>query len=325
MGQSDFSDSQIISKISGKQRAIRFLNFIHPLVFLAIPAFLLWGAMSREQKGVAASVSLLVLGILCIPLFILIGKSVNKLEAMLKTDLGEYIIKGVLAESVEIRQYSPTERINTDFVKNCNILPDYDRISGSDYVAGSYRGVPFTFCDLLLEYKHTERDKNGRKRTRYRTNFQGHVITLDTKQQINGFVRIRERQNPRKEKNFLTNMMDSAAEFLGMGQNKVEMESDPFNQQFKVSTSDDQLAFYVLTPQFMEHIVAADAKADGYTNIEFAGNQITLALNNGRDSFELKKTLWSQSRLDEARSQFRAEFRNILSIIDEMLTKENFF
>ena len=46
-----------------------------------------------------------------------------------------------------------------------------------------------------------------------------------------------------------------------MSQNKVEMESDPFNQQFKVITSDDELAFYILTPQFMEHIVAADEKA----------------------------------------------------------------
>ena len=31
----------------------------------------------------------------------------------------------------------------------------------------NYRGVPFTFCDLHLQYKDTYRDKNGRKRTRY--------------------------------------------------------------------------------------------------------------------------------------------------------------
>lgn len=69
---------------------------------------------------------------------------------------------------------------------------------------------------------------------------------------------------------------------LGMSQNKVEMESDPFNQQFKVITSDDELAFYILTPQFMEHIVAADEKVDGYTKIEFENSRVTLALNNGK-------------------------------------------
>ena len=108
-------------------------------------------------------------------------------------------------------------------------------------------------------------------------------------------------------------------------QNKVEMESDPFPQQFKVITSDDELAFYILTPQFMEHIVAADEKVDGYTKIEFENSRVTLALNNGKNSFELTKTLWSKSRLDETRLRFRYELNSILSIVDEMLTKENLF
>lgn len=110
-----------------------------------------------------------------------------------------------------------------------------------------------------------------------------------------------------------------------MNQNKVEMESDPFNQQFKVITSDDELAFYILTPQFMEHIVATDEKVDGYTKIEFENSKVTLALNNGKNSFELTRTLWSKSRLDETRLRFRDEFQNILSIIDEILTKDNLF
>ena len=35
---SNLSDSQIISQISSKQRMIKFLNFIHPLLFIAMPA-----------------------------------------------------------------------------------------------------------------------------------------------------------------------------------------------------------------------------------------------------------------------------------------------
>lgn len=266
-----------------------------------------------------------MLGFLCIPLFILTGKQVNKLLKKLKEYLGEYIIRDILAEHVQIIQYSPNEHINCDFVKNCQLLPGYDRITGSDYVSGTYRGVPFTFCDLHLQYKDTYRDKNGRKRTRYRTNFLGHVITLDTNTNINGFVRICERKNPRKESGFLSGIVSGAAELLGINQNKVEMESDPFNQQFKVTTSDDELAFYILTPQFMEYIVAADEKVNGYTKIEFENSKVTLALNNGKISFELTKTLWNKSRLDETRLRFRDEFQNILSIIDEILTKENLF
>lgn len=79
-----------------------------------------------------------------------------------------------------------------------------------------------------------------------------------------------------------------------MSQNKVEMESDPFNQQFKVITSDDELAFYILTPQFMEHIVATDEKVDGYTKIEFENSRVTLALNNGKKFFRTHKDTLEQ-------------------------------
>lgn len=62
-----------------------------------------------------------------------------------------------------------------------------------------------------------------------------------------------------------------------------------FNNQFEIKTSDDQLAFYILTPQFMESIMRLDELADGYTNIEFRDTSVVVTLNNGRDSFEVKK------------------------------------
>ena len=86
---------------------------------------------------------------------VVLEKSVNALERKIKSLTGEYLVKGVLAEKVQVEKYAPNEYINPDFVKNCNILPNYDRISGSDYVSGTYRGVPFTFCDLHLQYKDT--------------------------------------------------------------------------------------------------------------------------------------------------------------------------
>ena len=75
----------------------------------------------------------------------------------------------------------------------------------------------------------------------------------------------------------------------------------------------------------MEHIVQADTLVNGYTNIEFEQNVITLALNNGVDLFELGKIKKNDSFLDEARQRFRYELNAILSIVDEMLTKENLF
>lgn len=146
---SKLSDSQIVSQISGKQRMIKFLNFIHPLLFIAMPAAIFWG-FANWDRNIGKGIFFIILGLLCIPFLVVLGKSVNALERKIKSLTGEYLVKGVLAEKVQVEKYAPNEYINPDFVKNCNILPNYDRISGSDYVSGTYRGVPFTILPICI-------------------------------------------------------------------------------------------------------------------------------------------------------------------------------
>lgn len=50
-----------------------------------------------------------------------------------------------------------------------------------------------------------------------------------------------------------------------------------------------------------------------------------VTLNNGRDSFEVNKTLGSQRRLEKYRQRFREELGIILGVFDEVLTKDNLF
>ena len=119
---SKLSDSQIVSKISGKQRMIKFLNFIHPLLFIAMPAAIFWG-FANWDRNIGKGIFFIILGLLCIPFLVVLGKSVNALERKIKSLTGEYLVKGVLAEKVQVEKNAPNEYINPDFVKNCNILP----------------------------------------------------------------------------------------------------------------------------------------------------------------------------------------------------------
>ncbi|MBD5097112.1 MAG: DUF3137 domain-containing protein [Lachnospiraceae bacterium] len=137
---------------------------------------------------------------------------------------------------------------------------------------------------------------------------------------IEEFVRIKERKNPRKSNGFFANILG-----LGTFNNSIETENVAFNNQFEIKTSDDQLAFYILTPQFMESVMRLDELADGYTNIEFRGTSVVVTLNTGRDSFEVKKTLGSQRKLEKYRQRFREELEVILGVLDEVLTKDKLF
>ena len=313
------SDRQIVSAISGRQRLANLLNIVFVIAFLGIAlcpffVFIIW-----ERNSVKGMVAL-ALAVVYVLMFVFMGKGMRKLEAKIKELTGQYIVKGVLAEKIDIVEYSPNGYINENFVKNCSILPDYNKIHGSDYISGNYRGRKFVYCDLHLEWETEGRDSDGHTSTDTITLFQGHLIKMELGKDIEGFVRIRERKNPRKSNGFFANILG-----LGTSNNSIETENVAFNNQFKIKTSDDQLAFYILTPQFMESVMRLDERADGYTNIEFCGTSVVVTLNTGRDSFEVKKTLVSQRRLEKYRQRFREELEVILGVLDEVLTKDNLF
>ncbi|MCM1171922.1 MAG: DUF3137 domain-containing protein [Clostridium sp.] len=309
------SDREIVSVISSRQRLLKLLNIVLVIDILSIFICPICGFMIWERNPVRG-ITFVALAAVFVLLCVFLGKSTRKLEAKIKELTGQYIVKDVLAEKIDIVEYSPNRYINEKFVKNCAILPDYNKIHGSDYISGSYRGRKFIYCDLLLEWESKDSDGD----TTTTTLFQGHLMKMELGKNIGGFVRIRERKNPRKSNGFFANVLG-----VGVSPDSIETENVKFNNQFKIKTSDDQLAFYILTPQFMESVMRLDELADGYTNIEFRDTSVVVTLNTGRDSFEIKKTLGSKRLLEKYRQSFREELEVLLGVFDEILTKDNLF
>lgn len=316
------SDREIISELSSRQRIAKLSDIIlvmaaFGVVICPICTVIGWMIWTRYLViGMILTALFAVLTVVCVLICVFLSKSVKKQKAKIKELTGQYIIKGVLAEKIDITEYSPNQYINEKFVRKCSILPNYNRISGSDYISGNYRGRKFIYCDLLLEWKSKDSDEH----TSTTTMFKGQLMKMELGKDIGGFVRIRERENPRRSNGFFANIFGTFNPH-----NSIETENAAFNNQFEIKTSDDQLAFYILTPQFMESIIRLDKLADGYTNIEFCGTSVVLTFNNGRDSFEVKKTLRSKRKLEKYRQSFREELSIILGVFDEVLTKENLF
>ncbi len=317
------SDSQIVKRIRSYQILIA-LKILLPFFAIIVPFLLLifndfTELITDYTKFLIVSAIILVITII----FACIGKNWDK---KLKLFVGENITKDVLSKKIDIIKYVPNNFMNQDFIKKCMILPKYDRINGSDYISGTYKGVKFTYCDLHMEWADKERE-DGRTRTTYRTNFKGPLITIDLGQKIEGYVRIKERKTPRKEKNFLSDVFSGAADVLDIKteNNIIEVESVEFNNQFEIKSTNDQMAFYILTPDFLESIVKADELAQGYTNIEFRGKDAVITINNGVDSFELNKTIYNKNRLEKSRQTVRNDLNRVLGIIDKILEKDKLF
>ncbi len=180
---------------------------------------------------------MIIAGAVGIPIAIISAKIGNSQSSKLKIFTGEHVVKDVIAEKLEVTQYIPSPTDSLDMIKKCTLLPRYDRSTISDYIKGTYRGVPLSYCDLHLEREEQDTDDEGHTTTSYRTVFKGHLINLGLGQKIDGFVKIKERKNPRKEKGFLSNVFSGAADLLGIKtkDETIEVENEIFNNQFEIT------------------------------------------------------------------------------------------
>lgn len=327
MSNPRLNDNQIVKVIRSGQITAKLFKAISVISYLCIICLPL-GFLFKYAMGDRNIWNIMIIaGAVGIPLALISAKIGNSQSNKLKAFIGEHLIKGILAEKIDISQYTPCPTTPMDFIKKCTIIPRYDRITISDYIKGTYRGVALSYCDLHLEQEDTDTDDDGHTSTTYRTVFKGHLINLGLGQKVEGFVKIKERKNSRKEKGFFSNVLSGAADVLGIKakDEAIEVENEVFNNQFEIKTNNQQMTFYILTPQFMENIVRADEMANGYTNIEFRDKNAFISINNGRDSFEITKTVVNKKAVENCRQQIRNDLCRILAIVDEILTKENLF
>lgn len=83
-------------------------------------------------------------------------------------------------------------------------------------------------------------------------------------------------------------------------------------------------AFYILTPNMMEHIMAMDRRAGGKVYLRFLREgKIHVAVNSRRDHFEVGSL--NDADLPSLRMKFRGEVRYVTELIDALLTVDTLY
>jgi hypothetical protein len=194
---------------------------------------------------------------------------------------------------------------------------------GNDHFTGKYLGREIEFSDIdLTKYtKVIEEDDDGKKteREESETCFKGIWLTCRTDKPITGTVRIREKQD-----RALLSPLRMFGNKRVNAKNDIETENSAFNEQFQILTNVGESAFFILTPHFMEHILSADNKADGRIMLCFTRDKVHIAVDNGKDSFEVKK---SSDVKDTAGLKLRiqGEIGYLTGILDELFQNESLF
>lgn len=152
------------------------------------------------------------------------------------------------------------------------LVPGFDRSTVEDHITGRHDQVSINLADVKLK----KRQRSG-KRTSYRTVFQGLLCAFSFPKRFKGRTVI---------------VGDHGKVFnwfqgLAVPGERVHLEDLRFESAFEVYTSDQVEARYLLTPTFMERVLAlAEKHPSAKLRMAFDGDRLLLNLDLRADSFE---------------------------------------
>lgn len=159
-----------------------------------------------------------------------------------------------------------------------------------DMIEGTYKGVHYCQSDVKREHRSNESKEFAHN---------GRVCVYDFNKKLDGEILIANKDN--------TNI-------VSFGMQKVSMESMAFNNAFQVYASDPHIAYYILTPQFMEYMLALNIRGEFAMRI-FENNIFVLRNHiNGIFEADMKRPL----DIDFEIGKSYVELKEILDFIDVM-------
>ncbi len=215
------------------------------------------------------------------------------------------VLKKHLEEKIENCVYNPKKGLNKHEIMNTEFLKRPDRIKSEDYLSGELDGVKFVSSDVVLKERRVTHTSKG-TRTRYVTYFHGRVFRFDFNKDFKGSVQVLESYRPKSRRNF----------------EKVSLESVDFNDTYKTYATDDHTAFYILTPHFMESLMALEKKHPGNLGFSFLDSHLHVAIHNRRSSFSIRPF----TKLDkDLLTRFDEDLNIIYDIVDDLKLNKDIF
>ncbi len=236
--------------------------------------------------------------LLIVAILVLFGAGMIQADK-LKKFVSESIVQKALEDVFDGITYHSGRHISDSYVHASNMgLPRFDRIEGSDYVKGTYKGLRIEMSDVTLIEEEITTDEDGNQQRNDHNVFRGLWLVCDFGKTLSADMRLWEWGGLR---------------FTNKG---IQTDNEQFNKTFRVESEVPVEAFYILTPHMMEYILGMKSRAGGHIHMCFARDgKVQIAVDSGRDSFEVSGRETDASAL---RQKFVSEIRYVTDIIDEL-------
>jgi len=263
-------------------------QFLYPGMFLVITGFV--GTFLFMDSVGPSLIFVVILGFILLIVYSSKSSAVSKefkqkfVAALIDSEFDNvsYFIEGRLSKEAFYKY---------DFGLSGNIY------KSNDHIEATYKGVRFSLCDVLLQ----QRTRSG-KTTHTVTKFQGPVLRIKLSKSQPGRLQV----------------LESSRLTWFDHYDKVEMESITFNNTFNVYTTNELLAFYILTPHFMEKLMKVERENPGKLYFTFIDGYLNIGLYNRKDNFEVAGKTIS----DDTLLLFKSQIHKIKEIIEEVVKIE---
>ena len=177
-----------------------------------------------------------------------------------------------------------------------------------DYVRARYRDIPFEQSDVLIQ------TSNGKTVV---TLFRGRWMIFDFNKPFRtNFQIVQKGFRNAKHRRFF-GPEDSLFQ-------KISMESEAFNEEFRVYAQNAHDAFYVITPALMERLRFLVHHCEGRLMFCFAGKRLHIAIDDNRDYFE-PGSIFQEIEPQKATWKVRSELSAVTRLISELSLDNDLF
>lgn len=206
-------------------------------------------------------------------------------------DYKNYVIETAISDKVEGLVYEPHFGLPRSVYNSVHITKDGDYYNSTDLITAKYHNIYFAQSNLKIE------NQGNNQSFIY---FCGKWIVIDYPKKFSGTVTIMDKNYPYGIKR------DKELE-------KLELENLDFNNMFNIQADSNELAYYLLTPQFMEKLIVIKQNLKGKLALCFKDGYLHIGINDGQNSFVPN---YNAKNLHLDIAKFQAEFSLIAGLIE---------
>lgn len=294
---------EAINKMNSLYEKSRRYNLISQIVFCIGVAGVILGMLTLPAMFMFHIGGAALCWLICIIFFVPESK---KAMNALRSEYKDTFLPGLLNEYFDNAKFEYWVGLTEMEVMQTSLYKLGNRLESEDLLSGEYKGVSFKQADVHI-WNHVETEDEN-KDVEY---FDGRIIMFDTKSDYSSSVRVISRPRTSGKGDYR----------LGFDEeHRVEMESMEFNDMFSVYARTGHDAFYILTPEVIERMMAIWRKygrneKNQYRDMSFhfRDNKFYFAVETGNSAFEPGK--FPISYPDE-KEKLEKDIQIIMELID---------